>query len=54
MIERDRALNQADADEAQADVGAKAVADWMAEQQGNPLISGRDRIFLTGGLPEPE
>jgi hypothetical protein len=52
MIERDRALNEANA--AEGDAGAKAAGEWMAEQQSNPLVSGKDGIFLTGGLPEPQ
>lgn len=55
MIERDRALNEADTGAAAVGVGAKALSDWMAEQHRNPLIrNGTDAIFLTGGLPEPE
>jgi hypothetical protein len=52
MIERDRALNEGGAEEAASEGRAKAMADWMAQQHDNPLVSGGDNIFLTGGRPE--
>jgi hypothetical protein len=38
MIERDRALNEAGADEAAAEDRGKAMAEWMAQQHNNPLM----------------
>ena len=54
MIERDRALNETAADEAADNDRAEAMAEWMAQQHDNPLMSGGDNVFLTGGLNDPE
>ncbi len=52
MIARDRALNEAGADEAAAEDRAKAMAEWMAQQHDSPLMSGGDNILLTGAQPD--
>jgi hypothetical protein len=54
MIERDHAVNEAGADEAAAEDRAKAMAAWMAQQHENPLMSGGNNIFVTGGRPDGE
>jgi hypothetical protein len=55
MIERDRALNQADADGVEPRVTAEALTEWIAAQHHNPLIAeGSDVIYLTGRLPDPK
>jgi hypothetical protein len=50
MIERDRALNEADAGEAEGNGEERGLSDWMEAQSSNPLIGeGKDGVFLTGG-----
>jgi len=53
MIARDATRNEAEADEAAASDRAKAMAEWMAQQHSNPLMSGGDNVFITGGGPRP-
>jgi hypothetical protein len=55
MIERDRALNEAGAEDAAPEnERASAMAAWMTQQHENPLMHGSDTAFVIGGQPEPE
>lgn len=53
MIEHEAVLNEADASNPGAVDRARAMSEWMAQQHNNPLVSGGDRIFVTGGHDAP-